>query len=54
MHLLMILKNEWKPRTASEIDHIVCVELPDPEEDPELFEIISSVQMHRPCGIYNP
>ncbi|PIC23966.1 hypothetical protein B9Z55_017476 [Caenorhabditis nigoni] len=54
MHLLMILKNEWKPRTASEIDDMVCAELPDPAEDPELFEIISTTQMHRPCGVYNP
>ncbi|PIC52798.1 hypothetical protein B9Z55_002756 [Caenorhabditis nigoni] len=54
LHLLMILKNQWKPRMASEIDDIVSAELPDPDEDPELFEIVSSVQMHRPCGIHNP
>ncbi|EFO90980.1 hypothetical protein CRE_27833 [Caenorhabditis remanei] len=54
VHMLVILKDAWKPRTATQVDEIVCAELPDQDADPELFEIVSTLMMHRPCGAYDP
>ncbi|RCN49553.1 hypothetical protein ANCCAN_04325 [Ancylostoma caninum] len=53
-HILIILKETWKPRTAADVDEIVCAELPDKQTDPTLFEIVSKQMMHRPCGALNP
>ncbi|KIH55324.1 hypothetical protein ANCDUO_14520 [Ancylostoma duodenale] len=53
-HILIILNEAWKPRTAADVDDIVCAELPDKQTDPTLFEIISKQMMHRPCGALNP
>ncbi|EPB71689.1 hypothetical protein ANCCEY_09208 [Ancylostoma ceylanicum] len=53
-HILIILKEAWKPRTTADVDEIVCAELPDKETDPILFEIVSKQMMHRPCGALNP
>lgn len=36
-----------------EIDTIVCAELPDRQEEPELYEAVSQHMFHRPCGTYN-
>ncbi|XP_076299883.1 uncharacterized protein LOC143218539 [Lasioglossum baleicum] len=38
----------------TQIDDIINAELPDPEEDPELFEIVKKHMIHGPCGLYNP
>ncbi|EGT37482.1 hypothetical protein CAEBREN_25238 [Caenorhabditis brenneri] len=54
IHMLIILKDKWKLKTAADIDSIISAELPDKDEDPELFEFVSTMMMHRPCGAYNP
>ncbi|XP_076299348.1 uncharacterized protein LOC143218189 [Lasioglossum baleicum] len=36
------------------IDDIIDAELPDPEEDPELFEIVKKHTIHEPRGLCNP
>lgn len=33
---------------------IISAELPNPEEDPMLFEIITKNMIHGPCGMLNP
>ncbi|EGT54381.1 hypothetical protein CAEBREN_32751 [Caenorhabditis brenneri] len=54
IHMLIILKDKWKLKTAADIDSIISAELPDKDEDPELFELVSTMMLHRPCGAYNP
>uniref|UniRef100_A0A8L8KNB1 Helitron_like_N domain-containing protein n=1 Tax=Heligmosomoides polygyrus TaxID=6339 RepID=A0A8L8KNB1_HELPZ len=54
MHMLLTFKSEWKLNTAEQIDHLISAELPDPEEDPVLFELVSKNMIHRPCGSLNP
>lgn len=39
---------------ASDIDKIISAELPNKEDDPIAFEIISQFMMHGPCGNVNP
>ncbi|EGT30709.1 hypothetical protein CAEBREN_24573 [Caenorhabditis brenneri] len=40
--------------TAADIDKVISAELPDPVEDPLLFKLVSTMMMHRPCGVDNP
>ena len=52
-HMLM-LSSEDKIRNASDIDNLVCPEIPDKESEPELFNTIRSQIIHGPCGVLNP
>ena len=45
-HLLLWLE---KKIHSSDIDSIISAELPDPEEDPQLFDIVKSNMIHGPC-----
>jgi hypothetical protein len=38
----------------TQIDDFICAELPDPTEDPELFEVVTKNMIHGPCGNLNP
>lgn len=49
-HILIWLKEKI---VSTQIDSFISAELPDPEEDPELFEVISSNMVHGPCGAFN-
>jgi hypothetical protein len=50
MHLLIFLDAAAKPITPAQINTIVCAELPDPVAEPHLYNIVSKVMIHRPCG----
>ncbi len=49
-HTLIWCKNKIQPE---DIDCLICAELPDPEEDPELYSTIKTQMVHGPCGIFN-
>lgn len=40
-HMLIILRNEDKPRSTVDYDKFVCAEIPDPDKDQELFKTVS-------------
>ncbi|XP_023247714.1 uncharacterized protein LOC111643757, partial [Copidosoma floridanum] len=50
VHILLWLKTKIQP---DEIDKIISAELPDPQQDPLLFSIISKSMIHGPCGEFN-
>ncbi|XP_014204683.1 uncharacterized protein LOC106636701 [Copidosoma floridanum] len=50
VHILLWLKTKIQP---AEIDKIISAELPDPQQDPLLFSIISKSMIHGPCGECN-
>ena len=54
VHILMIMRLQDRPRDASDIDHVICAELPNPDKSPELYNIITTCMLHGPCGSENP
>ncbi|CAF1021035.1 unnamed protein product [Adineta steineri] len=50
-HILIWLKDKI---TSDQIDSVISAELPDPQQDPRLFEIITKNMIHGPCGAINP
>ncbi|OMO89364.1 DNA helicase PIF1, ATP-dependent [Corchorus olitorius] len=49
-HILLWLDAESRWKTTSDIDEIICVELPDPSIDKIGFDAVSTYMMHGPCG----
>ncbi|QQP41228.1 Uncharacterized protein FKW44_015529, partial [Caligus rogercresseyi] len=43
-----------KLRTREDIGSVISAEIPDPEEDPELYDVVKSFMIHEPCGAQNP
>jgi len=52
-HILLILAPEDKIRDAAMVDDIVSAEIPDPQAKPKLYELVTSLMMHGPCGHHN-
>jgi hypothetical protein len=49
MHCLLWVHEKNKPRTAEVLDQTVCAELPDPETQPLLYDLVSRYMMHMKC-----
>lgn len=50
IHILLWLQHRITP---DQIDNIICAEIPNPDRDPELYEIVKSNMIHGPCGSLN-
>ena len=50
-HILIWLKDKI---TSDQIDSVISAELPHPQQDPCLFDIIIKNMVHGPCGNVNP
>ena len=53
-HFLIHFADGYKLHTSFDIDSLISAEIPDPDEEPELYEIIKACMMHGPCGVLNP
>ncbi|KAK6026601.1 hypothetical protein OSTOST_07420 [Ostertagia ostertagi] len=53
-HMLLIMKDDWRVRTAEEVDKSVCAEIPNREAEPELYAAVTSYMIHRKCGAVDP
>jgi len=49
-HILVTFSKEDKPITFADYDKLVCAELPDREAEPELYETVTELHLHGPCG----
>ena len=52
--MLIILGEEGKLRDSNDIENIISAEIPEENDEPELFEIVKSCMIHGPCGSLNP
>ena len=43
-----------KLRTPEAVDSALSAEFPDPDTNPELFQLVKKFIVHGPCGIHNP
>uniref|UniRef100_A0A7N0TYR9 ATP-dependent DNA helicase n=1 Tax=Kalanchoe fedtschenkoi TaxID=63787 RepID=A0A7N0TYR9_KALFE len=53
-HIVLILNERSKLRTADDIDSVVSAEIPDPVTHPDAYETVSRCLVHGPCGAENP
>jgi len=51
VHTLILLEERI---TSNLIDKVICAEIPDPNQDPILYNIIITKMIHGPCGNLNP
>ncbi|UYV63010.1 hypothetical protein LAZ67_2002837, partial [Cordylochernes scorpioides] len=49
-HILIWIKDKIHP---IKIDNVISSEIPNPEEDPNLFEVVIKNMIHGPCGTFN-
>ena len=54
MHALIWLHPDDKILDANQVDNIVSAQLPDPDEDPLLYETVTNCMLHGPCGALKP
>ncbi|XP_028801522.1 uncharacterized protein LOC114756750 [Neltuma alba] len=53
-HIILFLANQSHLDSPQEIDRVISAEIPNKNEQPELFEAVSNYMMHGPCGLANP
>ena len=53
-HVCLFLHKDDKVPNAEHIDKHISAEIPDPNEDPELYKLVSDFMMHGPCGVDDP
>ncbi|XP_076895911.1 uncharacterized protein LOC143548702 [Bidens hawaiensis] len=53
-HICFFLHPEHKIHNPENIDKFIVAEISDPNEDPELYSLVSDHMMHGPCGVANP
>ena len=41
---------ECKLPNPEDIDRVISTEIPDLDEDPELYKLVTEIMMHGPCG----
>ncbi|KAI9126005.1 hypothetical protein K1719_003423 [Acacia pycnantha] len=53
-HILIWLTKRDKIKEPDDVDKIVSAEIPYPDFDPQLYELVQKYMMHSPCGPLNP
>ncbi|XP_076885333.1 uncharacterized protein LOC143534816 [Bidens hawaiensis] len=52
-HLCLFMQKEDKLPNVEHVDPYISAEIPDKNEDPELYNLVSELMMHGPCAHYN-
>ena len=52
-HILVFLQPGHRYINGKEIDKIISAEIPDKNKDRRLFDIVSALMIHGPCGPQN-
>ncbi|XP_071695262.1 uncharacterized protein [Rutidosis leptorrhynchoides] len=49
-HICIFIDKEDKIPNPEDIDKFICAEIPNKEDDPELYTLVQDFMMHGPCG----
>ncbi|XP_076911125.1 uncharacterized protein LOC143568997 [Bidens hawaiensis] len=52
-HICLFMQKEDKLPNVEHVDPYISVEIPDKNEDPELYNLVAELMMHGPCTHYN-
>ncbi|CAH1415218.1 unnamed protein product [Lactuca virosa] len=52
-HICLFMHSDYKLPTVELIDPIISAEIPNIDEDPELFSLVNEFMIHGPCGAEN-
>ncbi|KAK9049762.1 hypothetical protein SSX86_031269, partial [Deinandra increscens subsp. villosa] len=52
-HICLFLHPDDKLPTPEHIDRVISAEIPDKNEDPELYSLVREFMIHGPCGHHN-
>lgn len=50
VHMIVFLDQDSKLHTPDDVDSTISAELPDPDTEPELFDLVVKHMIHTPCG----
>ena len=53
-HMLTFFSNPDKPRDAADVDQLVSAEIPDPQTNEQLHNMVKKHMIHGPCGDLDP
>ncbi|XP_028799879.1 uncharacterized protein LOC114755171 [Neltuma alba] len=53
-HIILFLATETMLDTPQDIDRFISAEIPNKDEEPELYEAVNIYMMHGPCSVANP
>jgi hypothetical protein len=54
IHILVFLALIAHLKNAKDIDQAISAQIPDPEKYPKLYELVTKLMVHNPCGAANP
>ncbi|XP_035838928.1 uncharacterized protein LOC110907105 [Helianthus annuus] len=49
-HMCLFMENDYKFPTVDHVDQFISAEIPDINEDPELYTLVKDHMIHGPCG----
>ncbi|KAK9074699.1 hypothetical protein SSX86_003017 [Deinandra increscens subsp. villosa] len=52
-HICLFMHPQYKLPTPDHIDRFISAEIPDENEDPELYTLVREFMIHGPCGAHN-
>jgi hypothetical protein len=53
-HILIFFAEDCKPHMVKDVDHVISVELPNPETNKLAHETVARCMVHSPCGAAFP
>nr|KAJ0188926.1 hypothetical protein LSAT_V11C900458960 [Lactuca sativa] len=53
-HICLFMHSDYKLPTLEHIDRVISAKIPNKDDDPELYALVSEFMMHGPCGNDNP